>query len=336
MLANASMDVALHDTYYVVAHFHYVLSMGAVFALFSAFYYWIGKITGRSYNELLGQIHFWSLFIGVNKKQTTNGLNFNQKRNYSCSRTIEDFRFISKKYYNIEESKYTIYRELKEKAGVYMLINRITGDTYIGSSVDLRDRMKRYIHETKSTKTTTIIIHRALRKYGLSNFSLIILTFCKSDVKTCLKLEQIALNLFKPVYNILTIAGSSQGFKHSAETIAKLKELSGENNPKYGTFHSEDSKRAISKSVKIYLDTFGHHNKGKTGELAPQYGIGESLVYIYNADTIELVKSFPSINVAQKFLRVRFDTVKSNLDTKIPIKGKYITEKWILTSKPLD
>ena len=60
MLANASIDIALHDTYYVVAHFHYVLSMGAVFALFAAFYYWIGKITGKTYNELLGQIHFWS------------------------------------------------------------------------------------------------------------------------------------------------------------------------------------------------------------------------------------------------------------------------------------
>jgi len=66
VLANASLDIALHDTYYVVAHFHYVLSMGAVFALFAAFYYWIGKITGKPYNELLGQIHFWSLFIGVN------------------------------------------------------------------------------------------------------------------------------------------------------------------------------------------------------------------------------------------------------------------------------
>ena len=66
VLANASIDLAFHDTYYVVAHFHYVLSMGAVFGLFAAFYYWIGKITGRSYNELLGQIHFWSLFVGVN------------------------------------------------------------------------------------------------------------------------------------------------------------------------------------------------------------------------------------------------------------------------------
>lgn len=51
---------------------------------------------------------------------------------------------------------------------------------------------------------------------------------------------------------------------------------------------------------------------------------------------MELVKSFPSINAAQKFLRVRFDKVKSNLDTKVPIKGKYITENWILTSKLLD
>jgi cytochrome c oxidase subunit 1 len=66
-LANASLDVALHDTYYVVAHFHYVLSMGAVFGLFAGFYYWLGKITGKQYNEFYGQLHFWTLFIGVNK-----------------------------------------------------------------------------------------------------------------------------------------------------------------------------------------------------------------------------------------------------------------------------
>jgi cytochrome c oxidase subunit 1 len=66
VLANAGVDHYLHNTYYVVAHFHYVLSLGAVFGLFAGFYYWIGKMTGRQYNETFGQIHFWTTFIGVN------------------------------------------------------------------------------------------------------------------------------------------------------------------------------------------------------------------------------------------------------------------------------
>ncbi|CAN5377643.1 cytochrome c oxidase subunit I [soil metagenome] len=66
VLANGGVDDVMHDTYYVVAHFHYVLSLGAVFGLFAGFYYWFPKMSGKMYNEFLGQLHFWVFFLGVN------------------------------------------------------------------------------------------------------------------------------------------------------------------------------------------------------------------------------------------------------------------------------
>ncbi len=66
MIANAGVDRALHDTYYVVAHFHYVLSLGAVFAIFAGWYYWFPKMTGYMYSEFWAKLHFWLTFIGAN------------------------------------------------------------------------------------------------------------------------------------------------------------------------------------------------------------------------------------------------------------------------------
>ncbi|MHA6641430.1 cytochrome c oxidase subunit I [Mesorhizobium sp. A623] len=66
VIANPGVDRMMHDTYYVVAHFHYVLSLGAAFAIFAGFYYWFPKMTGYMYNEALGKLHFWLMFVGVN------------------------------------------------------------------------------------------------------------------------------------------------------------------------------------------------------------------------------------------------------------------------------
>jgi cytochrome c oxidase subunit 1 len=66
VLANAGLDQELHNDYFLIAHFHYVLSMGATFGVFAGFYYWIGKMSGHQYPEFWGKVHFWSFFIGVN------------------------------------------------------------------------------------------------------------------------------------------------------------------------------------------------------------------------------------------------------------------------------
>jgi len=66
VLSQAAVDRAYHDTYYVVAHFHYVMSLGAVFGIFAGIYYWIGKMSGRQYPEWAGKVHFWTMFVGSN------------------------------------------------------------------------------------------------------------------------------------------------------------------------------------------------------------------------------------------------------------------------------
>ncbi len=66
VLANAAIDRYLHDTYYVVAHFHYTMSLGAVFSIFAGFYYWFPKMTGYLYDERLAKWHFWLMFVGIN------------------------------------------------------------------------------------------------------------------------------------------------------------------------------------------------------------------------------------------------------------------------------
>jgi len=65
-IANAGLDVVLHNTYYIVAHFHYVMAMAAAYGIFAGFYYWIGKMAGRQYPEFWGQVHFWGFLVGTN------------------------------------------------------------------------------------------------------------------------------------------------------------------------------------------------------------------------------------------------------------------------------
>jgi len=128
-------------------------------------------------------------------------------------------------YSDIEAQKSAIYLDNKNKAGVYKWTNKTTGSSYIGSSVNLSKRFTNYFSISfliREVAKVNSVIYKALLKYGLSNFQLEILEYCKPE--DVLAREQYYLDLCSPKYNILTRAGSSYGFKHSAETLAKFKE----------------------------------------------------------------------------------------------------------------
>lgn len=303
--------------------------MGAVFALFAGWYFWIPKILGLDYNRLLAKVHFWILFIGVNATGRK-CFDFKGKRliNNQSKPPLNNFEMF---FDNVLASKRDIYKNLKDKSGVYIFINKNTKDHYIGSSVNLSKRMAAHFYHARSNKKTSIIFYRAMRKYGLENFSLGILEFCTSDVTDCSKLEQKWIDLYQPKYNMLKEARSSTGFSHSVETISNLKQMfSKENHPKWGSSNSAETRQAISNSLKTFYKTHSSPFKGLKGALSPQYGIGGKSIFIYNENNKELI--FPSINAAKNHFKVRWQTIKKNLDTNnwITLLG----EKWQIQSTP--
>jgi group I intron endonuclease len=374
VLSNASLDIALHDTYYVVAHFHYVLSMGAVFGLFSGFYYWIPKIVGKTYNEFLGNVHFWVLFIGVKGiiqiwyyfiicfilRLLSKSISINEIVDRDLkdidSNDIDDSTLVNKlnilpspkapnpnkgknkiiyeklnniqaeaKFIDIKESRSNILLNIKDKGGVYMFFNLINGNCYIGSSVNLARRFRIHFSSVGSVK---LPLPLAINKYGPNNFVFLILQYCDRIEDVCLGLEQHYLDLFKPKYNILKVAGSSQGFKHSPETIAKLKiKHAGKLHPRFNTKVSEQQKMLTSITLKNYFAEHGHHNKGKKDILAPQFGGTKIVMKSENGDIL----SFPSINATRKQFRVRFSTISLNVDQNKPILIKGV--KWFVYSE---
>ncbi len=346
-------------TYYVVAHFHYVLSMGAVFAIFAGFYFWAHKIIGKSYNELLGKIHFWTLFVGVIQKIQNwitspsdiverekqdidlndiddNTLNekinnlpnpkFPEPETNKQKQILNKLKNISAEivFIGIKDNKTEILFNIKNKAGVYMFFNLVNGNMYIGSSVKLDRRFRVHL---SSIDSVNLPLYKALKKYSLNKFAFLILQYCEPIENVCLGLEQSYLDMFKPSYNILNLAGSSQGFKHSPETIAKLKKRHAKDlHPRFGTKASEEQKTLLSLSLKKYYEQHDHHGKGKKGKLSPQFG--KNGTEITMIDEQGNIITFPSINNARMHFKVRFSTISKNINKFIIIKGV----KWFISS----
>ena len=127
-------------------------------------------------------------------------------------------------YYNSLENKWNIFKENKNKIGVYRWVNIITNESYVGGSVNISKRLRKYYCENYLKDRLSVYnsrIYKALLEYGYFNFSLEILEYCDKDY--LIKREQFYIDKIQPEYNISKTAGSMLGFKHSLITLSKFK-----------------------------------------------------------------------------------------------------------------
>ena len=266
---------------------------------------------------------------------------------YTCSySTMSSSNNKSIKFYEDAYSmKKSIIKDNKNKSGIYKWTNKISNDVYIGQSIDLSKRFIRYFNLSYLKNRETLVISRALIKYGYNNFSLEILEYC--DIADLTEREQYYLDTLKPRYNTLKIAGSSSGHKLSEETKAKIsKALKGvyvkEKSALYGSRASEETKALMSlKKYKSNNPLFGKIHSEESKELMRQKALGrkhseETLlkisvsrgypVQIYekcNSEGFQLIGSFVSTRKAANFLGISASTVRQYINSGEIFKVRY-------------
>lgn len=236
-----------------------------------------------------------------------------------------------KVYENAFDLRKDILKENKNKSGIYMWTNKLTNDIYIGQSINISKRFKNYFNLSYLKTKDSLIISRALIKYGFSNFSVTILEYCK--VTDLLSREQEYFDKLKPKYNILKIAGSSLNHKHSEETKTKIsKSLKGvyvkEKSLLFGRTATVETKKLMSlKKAKENNPFFGKIHSKSSIELIKQKALGRihseetklkmsavrgNTIYIYekcSSEGFKLIGLFVSARRAGKFLDISGSTV---------------------------
>jgi len=240
--------------------------------------------------------------------------------------TLPSFSTYAKKtYLNPLEQRNEILQDTKEKSGVYCWVNLLNGKYYIGSGVNLYTRLSDYFQDWYYLDRGNLPIVRAILKYGMGNFALLILDFTEKE--DTLTREQYWIDELKPEYNILTQAENSKGYKHSPESIEKMKQKA------LGRKHSEEVRKAMSENRKgenssFFGKTHSEETKAKFREIALSrtklHRSGKS-VEVLDLQTNQTV-IYNSMRDAVKALNTHLSTLfrrEKNGITK-PFRGRYV------------
>ena len=225
-------------------------------------------------------------------------------------------------YDNFKENRVNILKEQKDKSGVYCLINKSNGHSYVGSSINLASRMRNYLNTAflKSKQNINMPIVKALLKYNPSNFKLLILEYV--DLKTLTLRETYYITYVLPYYNVLKQGYSSLGYIHTKETKALLSQLAK------NRVHTDETKALIARALTgennpFYNKSHSMENKVRIIEAKSAYP-----VYIYNSFK-ELLIIFPSVGTLAKLIKSNHPTIVNVIKEGILFRGE-----WYFTNIP--
>lgn len=225
-------------------------------------------------------------------------------------------------YDNFKENRVDILKEQKDKSGIYCLINKNNGHSYVGSSINLASRMRNYLNTAflNSKQNINMPIVKALLKYNPSNFKLLILEYV--DLKTLTLRETYYITYVLPYYNVLKQGYSSLGYIHTKETIALLSQLAK------NRVHTEETKALIARALTgennpFYNKTHSMENKVRIIEAKSAYP-----VYIYNSFK-KLLIIFPSVKTLAKLIKSNHPTIVNVIK-----EGTLFRGEWYITNIP--